>query len=107
MNSAARKAELEIEGTLRVVPRRYWFAPITWVLPSSIPLAGTVTLHVKSWNDKVSCVQERWVERTEVKQGVEPGTAVRRGQGDENGFHDMASCTCVGRMCPEGSATRP
>ncbi|GLC45036.1 hypothetical protein PLESTB_001461700 [Pleodorina starrii] len=60
MNTAERKAELEVEGTLRVVPRRYWFLPATWLLPSAIPIGGTVTLHVKSWNDKVSRVQERF-----------------------------------------------
>ncbi|EFJ50880.1 hypothetical protein VOLCADRAFT_88263 [Volvox carteri f. nagariensis] len=60
MNSAERKAELEVEGMLRVLPRRYWFAPVTWILPSSIPLGGTITLHVTSWNDKVSRIQERF-----------------------------------------------
>ncbi len=53
MNSAARKAEVEVDGTLRVVYRRYWFLPVTWLLPSSIPIEGTVSLDVKSWNDKV------------------------------------------------------
>ncbi|GIL47360.1 hypothetical protein Vafri_4197 [Volvox africanus] len=59
INGASRTAELEMEGTLHVMPRRYWFAPITWLLPP-IRIAGTITLRVKSWNDKVALVQERY-----------------------------------------------
>lgn len=68
MNSAERKAQLDVEGTFNVVPRCYWFAPITWLLPSSVSLGGTITLHVKSWNDKVSRVQERCV-RLDARSG--------------------------------------
>ncbi|GLI58860.1 hypothetical protein VaNZ11_000625 [Volvox africanus] len=59
INSTARTAELEMEGTLHVIPRRYWFAPITWLLPP-IRIAGTITLRVKSLNDQVALVQERY-----------------------------------------------
>lgn len=60
MNSAERKAELEFDGTLDIIPRRYWWAPVTWFLPSHIPVEGTVGIHVKSWNDKIARVYERY-----------------------------------------------
>lgn len=59
INNSTRMAELELDGTLRVNPRRYWFLPLTLFLPS-IPIEGTVGLRVKSWNDKVSRVEERF-----------------------------------------------
>ncbi|PNH05783.1 Choline dehydrogenase [Tetrabaena socialis] len=60
MNETARKGVVEVDGTLRIVPRRYWFLPYSWFLPSAVPLEGTVTMHIKSWNDKVARVQERF-----------------------------------------------
>ncbi|KAG2445641.1 hypothetical protein HXX76_000251 [Chlamydomonas incerta] len=60
MDNAGREAEVEVDGTLRVVPRKYWWAPLTWFLPSSVPVDGTVTVRVKSWNDKVSLLKERF-----------------------------------------------
>ncbi|KXZ47411.1 hypothetical protein GPECTOR_35g849 [Gonium pectorale] len=59
MDSASRKAEMEVDGTLRVVPHRYWFLPATWFIPT-LPIEGTVSMHVKSWNDKVARVEERF-----------------------------------------------
>ncbi|PNW75139.1 hypothetical protein CHLRE_12g514350v5 [Chlamydomonas reinhardtii] len=60
MDNTGREAEVEVDGTLRVVPRKYWWAPVTWFLPSSVPVDGTVTVRVKSWNDKVSLLKERF-----------------------------------------------
>ncbi|KAG2501781.1 hypothetical protein HYH03_000281 [Edaphochlamys debaryana] len=59
MHSAERKAQLDVDGTLTVIPRRHWWLPLSWFAPE-LPIQGTVSLTVKSWNDKVARVQERF-----------------------------------------------
>ena len=53
------RAVVEVDGVIAIQLRRYWWAPLTWLLPSRVPVHGTATLTVKGWNDKVARIRTR------------------------------------------------
>ncbi|MEW5299616.1 MAG: hypothetical protein WDW36_002612 [Sanguina aurantia] len=54
------RAEMDVDTTCRYVSARYWWLPLTYLVPAVPNVQTTQTIIVKGWNNRISHLSERF-----------------------------------------------